>query len=229
VRLPGGRRRLAAVTVGCILAVTAAITVVVIQDPGSENVLTISGGLFYGGITTPPGLVADFPVPIENTSSVPVTLEGVTLVPLRGYPTPRLAHVGVLPEHDNLLTAARGWPIWKGDSPSSTWQMLPLRGYTVLPWKVRRSNRQRYGPLPDMIDYGVLGSRLNTDYWAAGLRITYRLGSNTYTQTLYEGGADCLGNVSFKHPATFTTVYQKYCAAIDARANKELEKIAPPG
>lgn len=137
-------------------------------------------------------------------------------------------HAGVLPEHNDLLTSARGWPIWKGTSPSRTWRLLPLRGYTVLPWKIRSSNLRRYGPMPDMIEYGVLGSRVNTDYWVAGLRVTYRLGGNTYTQTLYDGGADCVGDVSFKHMAAFTSIYRKYCAAVDVRANQELEKIAPP-
>jgi hypothetical protein len=166
---------------------------------------------------------------VENAGPIPVTLESVAVIPLPGYPTPRLVHVGVLPEHNDLLTAAQGWPIWKEDSPSSTWRLLPLRGYTVLPWKIRHSNRQRYGPLPDMIEYGVLGSRLNTDYWVAGLQVTYQLGGLIYSQKLYYGGADCVGNVSFKHPATFTKIYQKYCAATDVRANKELEKIASPG
>ncbi|HLX47236.1 MAG TPA: hypothetical protein VKS82_02780 [Streptosporangiaceae bacterium] len=226
VKLPGRRWGFAAVGAGGVLAATVAIALAATQDPGG-NVLTNGGGLSYGGIGSPPGLVADFPMQVQNTGSVPVTLESIALVPLPGYPTPRLVHAGVLPEHNDLLTSARGWPIWKGNSPSRTWRLLPLRGYTVLPWKTRSSSLRRYGPMPDMIEYGVLGSRLNTDYWVAGLRVTYRLGGNIYTQTLYDGGADCVGNFSFKHIATYMSIYRKYCAAVDVRANKELEKIAP--
>gem|GEM_PF-2228630 len=226
VKLPGRRWGFAAVGAGGVLAATVAIALAATQDPGG-NVLTNGGGLSYGGIGSPPGLVADFPMQVQNTGSVPVTLESIALVPLPGYPTPRLVHAGVLPKHNDLLTSARGWPIWKGNSPSRTWRLLPLRGYTVLPWKTRSSSLRRYGPMPDMIEYGVLGSRLNTDYWVAGLRVTYRLGGNIYTQTLYDGGADCVGNFSFKHIATYMSIYRKYCAAVDVRANKELEKIAP--
>ena len=125
------------------------------------------------------------------------------------------------------MTSAVGWPVWKAHSPSSTWQLRPLRGYVVLPWKTRSSNRRRYGPLPDMIEYGVLGAKTNTDYVAAGLRITYKLDGNTYTQKLYDGSSDCVGAVSFSKPSTYKAVYGKYCAAIDARANKELVKTAP--
>jgi hypothetical protein len=227
LKVSGRRRGLAAAGAGCLLAAAAAITVVAIQHAAGGNVLSNGGGLSYGGNVAPPGLIADFPMPVENTGSAPVTLESAALVPLPGYPTPRLIHLGVLVEHQGLLTSAVGWPVWKAHSPSSTWQLRPLRGYVVLPWKVRDSNRQRYGPLPDMIEYGVLGGKTNTDYWVAGLRITYKLGGNTYTQTLYDGGADCIGTVSFSKLSTFKKVYGKYCAAIDIKANEELEKVAP--
>jgi hypothetical protein len=229
LRLSGRRQRLAAAGAGCILAAVAAVTVIATQSPAGANVINNGGGLFYGGNVTPPGLVADFPMEVENTDSAPVTLESATLVPLPGYPIPRLVHLGVLVEHQGLLTSAVGWPVWKAHSPSSTWQLRQLPGYVVLPWKIRQGDRQRFGPLPDMIEYGVLGAKSDTDYWVAGLRITYKLGANTYTQTLYDGAANCVGAVSFSKPSTFKTIYQKYCAAIDTRANKELEKIAPPG
>jgi hypothetical protein len=225
MRLPGRWRGLAAAGAGGVLAAVAAVALATGHSGG--NVLSNGGGLFYGGNVTPPGLVSDFPMEVENTDSATVTLESAALVPLPGYPTPRLVHLGVLVEHQGLLTSAVGWPVWKAHSPSSTWQLRPLRGYAVLPWKIRDSNRQRYGPLPDMIEYGVLGAKSSTDYWVAGLRITYRLGGNTYTQTLYDGSADCVGAISFSKPSTYNAVYRKYCAAIDTRANKELEKVAP--
>jgi hypothetical protein len=216
----------AKVAAGYVLAAIVAIALFTGQHSASGHVLTNGGGLSYGAIATTPRLIADFPMQVENSGSVAVTLESATLIPLPGYPTPRLVHLGVLAEHRSLLTSAVGWPVWKAHSPSSTWQLRPLRGYTVLPWKVRMSHRRQWGPLPDMIEYGVLGTRVNTDYWVAGLRITYRLSGKTYTQTLYDGGADCLGVFDYKKPATYKALYQKHCAATDARANKELEKIA---
>ena len=212
--------------VGCTLAAAAALTAGLSHGPGS-GVLTNGGGLSYGGITTPLGIVADFPLQVENSGSVPVTLETATLVPLPGYPTPRLVHLGVLAEHDGLLTAGRGWPVWTGLSPSNAYRLRPLRGYVVLPWKTRE--RRHLGPLPDMIEYGVLGARVNTDYWVAGLRVTYRMGGSSHTQPLYEGGADCVGVVNLYQPVTVRSVYRKYCATIDPRANMELENIVPPG
>jgi hypothetical protein len=209
--------------------ITVAITLVLVRHAvGGAGVLTNGGGVSYGGTTTPPGLVVDFPLYVENTGSVPVTLESATLVPVPGFPAPRLVHLGVLAEHNNLLSSALGWPVWKAMSPSSgTWQLRSFRGYVVLPWATRQ--RRHLGPMPDMVEYGILGTRVNTDYWAAGLRITYLMGGSTYTQTLYQGGADCISPVDIHQPKEVWAFYQKYCAAIDLRANRELEKIAPVG
>lgn len=104
--------------------------------------------------------------------------------------------------------------------PGASWQP---------PWRSPWRPPKILAGTPSVIEYGVLGTRLNSDYWVAGLRITYQLGGNTYTQTLYDGGSDCVGNFSFKHIASYRNIYRKYCAATDIRANEELQKIAPPG
>ena len=46
----------------------------------------------------------------------------------------------------------------------------PLRGFIVLP-----HGRHAPGPLPDMIEYGVVGSHLG-QYAAAGITVRYRIG-----------------------------------------------------
>lgn len=127
--------------------------------------------------------------------------------------------------HRALITSSVGWPVWKGESPDSTWPLRPLRGYVVLPWAIRK--QRHLGPMPDMIEYGVLGRRTDTDYWAAGLRITHLLNGVSYVQTLYEGGRDCVGDVSFSRTASFQQVYNRYCAAEENNGYWALAKIAP--
>lgn len=210
---------------GCLLACAAvAVPLVWLSGGSSADALNNGGGLTYGGIVSPPGLVADFPLQIENASSAPVTLESARLVAVPGYPLPKLVHLGVMTEHDGLITSAVGWPVWRANSPASTYRLVPFRGYVVLPWKVRE--HRHLGPFPDMIEYGVLGTDTDTDYWAAGLSVTYRLQGQIHTQTLYEGAADCMGKVELGKPATLDAVYNKYCRTVDPRANRELEKIA---
>ncbi len=224
-RRPSGATRLAALGGGLIVIAAVTVTLTAIWPSVSVGVLGTGGGLFYGGIMSPPGQIADFPLPVRNSGSDPVVLEGAELVPLPGYPLPRLVHLGVLTEHDTLVTSGRGWPVWKGLSPTHTYRLRPLHGYIVLPWGLRQ--RRHMGPLPDMVEYGVLGDRVNTDYWAAGLKITYRFRGKSYTQVLYDGGSDCISNVNLNRSSDVDAFYHKHCAAIDQRANKELERIAP--
>jgi hypothetical protein len=158
--------------------------VIVLGGGGDPSVLTNGsppGDASAGGIVTRPGQVADFPI----------TVESARLVPLPGYATPRLVHLGVLAEHDDLLTSARGWPIPKGSTASAGYYtMRPLHGSVVLPWQERR--RRHLGPMPDMVEFGVLGTGSGRYFAAAGLDLTYRLGGNTYTQRLYAGAEDCV-------------------------------------
>jgi hypothetical protein len=141
---------------GGVLVIVAVTAAVITGTAGSAAVLTNGsppGGDYVGGIAVPTGQVADFPVTVENTGSAPVTLQSVRLIPLPGFRLPRLVHVGVLAEHKELLSAARGWPIRESGSPPSEWALRPLRGYVVLPWGLRQS--RHLGPLQDMIEYGV--------------------------------------------------------------------------
>lgn len=207
----------------CVLLAAGAALYLALRDGG--GVLSNGGGLFYGGIGATPGSVADFPLPVENSGSSPVILESAALIPVPGFPAPRLVHLGVLAEHFDLLTSDYGWPPWKGSSPSGgSWTVHPLRGYIVQPWAARQ--RRHMGPMPGMIEYGVTGTRPRTDYWAAGLRITYLYRGSRYTQSLYDGGADCAGYVDFSKPAAYGAFYRQYCAVIDRRANQEFQKMA---
>jgi hypothetical protein len=235
VQIAGARRLPAWARIalpGLVLAVAVAVAVASTGDDRSQPLTNGSprGKTYDGGIVIRPGQVADFPVVVENTGPAPVTLMKARLIPLPGSREPRLVHVGVLREHYDLLTAARGWPIAKDqalDSQSApSWAMEPLHGYVVLPWSTRK--RRRLGPLPDMIEYGVLGSRADTEYAVAGLRVTYRLNGKSYTQDLYAGGEDCIlkGDIYKFSRQRVGDLYNRYCARADSRAGDELRRLA---
>jgi hypothetical protein len=139
-----------------------------------------TGGLAFAGFALRPGQVAGYSVPVENLGGSPVTLERVALLPVPGYPAPRLVHYAVLTGHRELITYALGWPI----GPSR-----PLHGYQLQPWAWRKAHH--LGPLPDLIAYAVTATRLGV-YDAAGLIITYRAGGTQYQQKIYFGTAACV-------------------------------------
>lgn len=234
-RLTGHRPRLVASLAICLIVIVVGVVVIVIfltGGTGQSGVLSNGGppgDATDAGIVVNPGQIADFGMFVENTGPNAVTLEGARLVPLPGFRTPVLVRLGVLDEHRDLLTADKGWPIPRGSSRSSgTWAMDPLKGYVVLPWTVLKRRHPRFFS-PDMIEYGLIGRKANTDYVSAGLIITYRLDGNTYTQTVYNGGDDCVLNVDVNHRAARDALYSKYCAAIDNRAMNAVSKVAAGG
>jgi hypothetical protein len=210
---------------GAILTGAAVATVIVFGGNTGSGVLTNgspSGDTYSGGIGTAPGQIADFPVTVENTGTVPVTLEAARLVPLPGFRTPRLVHLGVLVEHNELESGDIGWPIPR-DNPSTGYlAMRPLRGYVVLPWTERQ--RRHLGPMPDMVEYGVVGTGAGRYYAAAGLDLTYRVGGRTYTQRLIDGGADCIIPGYPKLPANSPKL--KPCFAFYNRAGNAADALA---
>jgi hypothetical protein len=228
----GHRRRVVTgLAIGVVLVVAGVITVVLLTggtgQPGVLSNGSPPGDATDAGITVNPGMVADFGMTVENTGPAPVILESARLVPLPGFKTPVLVHLGVLDEHRNLLTASRGWPIPRGTSPASgTWAMDPLRGYVILPWD--GGNNPHLQPMPDMIEYGMIGPKANTVYASAGLIITYRLNGSTYTQTVYNGGEACVLNIDIYSRAE-PALQRKYCDAMDNRAMNEVYRVARGG
>jgi hypothetical protein len=205
-----------AAAAGIVVAVAAVvITITVTRSPGSGVLSNGSppGGAAYAGIAVRPGQLADFAVTVENSGSQPVTLERASLVPLDGFRAPQLARIGVLAEHSNLLVAARNWPIPRGNTPSAGYyRMHALAGYVVLPGRTRQARKRKLGPLPDIVEYAVLGRSPDTDYISAGLKITYRLQGATYTQTLYSGGDACVLATNLARAAQRQALYNRYCA-----------------
>jgi hypothetical protein len=215
-----------------VAAVVVATTLAGSGGGGGAVVLTNGsrpGHAYVGGNAFHPGEVADFPVTVENTGSAPVTLLSARLIPVPGFRMPRLIHLGVLAEHEELLTSAQGWPIRETDHPPGGWAIRPFHGYVVLPWSVRK--RRHLGAIQDMIEYGVVGSGVNVNYAAAGLRVTYRVGGSIHTQNLYDGGVDCVlaaSTFGYKH-ARFEAQTRKYCDGSYERVSNAVFKLAAGG
>lgn len=208
---------------GAVLIASAVTAVLIVVESPGPGVLTNGsrpGDTYAGGYGATPGQIADFPVEVENTGSVPVVLLGARLIPLPGFRTPRLVRLGVLVEHNELETGDNGWPIPK-DNPSAGYlAMHPLRGYVVLPWKERQS--RHLGPLPDMVEYGVVGTG---GYYAdAGLDVTYRIGGSVYTQRLIAGGEDCIVSAHQKLSANSPEV--NACEKFDEKADHAVDALA---
>ncbi|MGA2530578.1 MAG: hypothetical protein ABSG36_15655 [Acidimicrobiales bacterium] len=155
---------------------------------GSPN-----GSVSSGGITATSGQVVDFPVMVQNNGAQPATLLSATLLPVPGFPMPSLVHPAVLDEHEELVTATHGWPVrpefCAGHQARCYGKVLgskPLPGFLVLP-----HGRHGPGPLPYMIEYAVVGSRIG-QYGVAGIALTYEVGDTVQTVRLYEGSDDCV-------------------------------------
>jgi hypothetical protein len=208
VSVPSPRRRFRrialiamAVVVTAAVAVTVGLVVIGSGEPLLDNASS-GGASFWGGNTTTPGQVVDFPVEVENPGAQAAVLLSATLIPVPGFPTPRLVHLAVLDEHRERVTSAVGWPPsdtkcsvgptgrCTGKGTTKVFPSRPLRGFVVLP-----HDRHGPGPLPDMIEYGVVGSRPG-QYGTAGLALRYRIGSADYVVNLYAGGLDCVARSS---------------------------------
>jgi hypothetical protein len=83
--------------------------------------------------------------------------------------------------------------------------------------------------MPDMIEYGVVGTRPGTDYVTWGLVVTYRAGGATRSAVLYNGGDACVLDVKLSNNAARERLYRRYCAAADSRAENALFTVAARG
>ena len=178
------------------IVVAIAIGVALSASSWSKRSLTNAspqGSAFWGARATTPGQVVYFPVTVQNNGAQPVVLLSATLLPVPGFATPKLVHLVVLDEHEELVTSSLGWPISSTGchlpdggciGKGKLYKSRPLRGFVVLP-----HGRHGPGPFPDMIEYGVVGSRLGR-YGVAGILLTYRVGEAVLAVRLLDGGLD---------------------------------------
>jgi hypothetical protein len=128
-----------------------------------------------------PGQPAAFPAFLPP-SGVPVTLVSARLLKLPGFPAPRLIHLGVWSQVGGWDTMTVGLPPRDcgGGAPCDA-PGHPLAGYRLRP---RDEN--------EIVYFWVTAPLRPGRYYAAGLRITYRVGSATYTGNLIAGAEMCV-------------------------------------
>jgi hypothetical protein len=194
-----------------LAAVVSVVLELLLGATTGNGPVSNGGGLGYSFLEVAPGQIGDFPVTIVNSGSSPVLLDSASLLPIPGFPLPRLVDLGVMGEHFNLLTD-RGWP---PDGPTASsqaarWSVRPFAGFEVL--SAVRLRQLKVGPLPDIVEFGVEGMHPGTDYWAAGLAISYTVSGRSYTARLYEGGGICVVK-------KMTSGTMDACSADSQRAN----------
>jgi hypothetical protein len=129
-----------------------------------------------------PGQPAAFPAFLP-APKVPVTLVSARLLRLPGFPAPRLIHLGVWSQIGGINTIVVGLP-----PPHSCHRGAPcdapghrFSGYRLMPHDGH-----------EVVYFWVAAPRHPGHYYVAGLRVTYRVGSGTYTGNLYAGMEVCV-------------------------------------
>lgn len=186
---------LALVLTGCTGAASDANAPYTVAGLNAEIGAAAPGEPTYAGI----------PTAIRTGS---VVLESATLAQLSGFPLPHMVGVGLVPSKD-WLTGGQGWPIRNAPvGRNGTAPVRPLAGYVLTAGH------------PIAIYYAFSGDRSGQTYYAAGIRLTYRRGTQDYTVMLYQIGADCV-------VAGYPKVAAKTCD-ISPAANKQINALPHP-
>lgn len=197
------RSRKLGVATFVVLVSATAITVALTAASGPSLNFNVAG-VYYGGVLTNPGDVADFSVILQSSSSKSITLLGLSLVPLPGYATPKLVHVALLGRSRNHPAGTTGWP------PRTN------IGNDVYPTRSAFGTRIVIGPgrLPILV-YGVTGSRPGRLYGAAGVNLRFRVDGMVQTTEAFAGGFDCVQKFS----RIATRAQLRRCDRLFARAD----------
>jgi hypothetical protein len=170
------RSRLAIVAVIGLAVVVAAVIWLNLGSGAAGLDGAINGGT-WAGIPVRPFEIADYTGFLGNNTGQVVTLESASLVPLKGFPAPRLAHVAVEPGKA-FIASGRGWP--------------PVRGAeSFTGYRVRRGQRVQ-------IAYGVEASKVG-EYGDEGIRVTVLVGGDSVTVTVLSVAGTCVIQMPLKH------------------------------
>jgi hypothetical protein len=150
-------------------------------------------GIDLGGIPVQADRPAVFSAPLVASAATPLTLLGVKLISIPGFPIPRLIHVSLLGRSLSYPTGTTGWPP-TAPGAKKTYPLRRFAGAKVDPVAPRG------GGLPPTVLYAVAGAELNHVYAVAGLEITFRVGTTRFTKPVYEGGMACV--VKFRSSAS---------------------------
>jgi hypothetical protein len=113
--------------------------------------------------------------------TVAVRLVAARLLPVPGYPAPRLVHLGVWHIFHGLTAKGSGWPPHGcgGAAPCNS-PGARFAGYQLHP-----------GDSQEVVYFWVMPPQPG-NYYVAGLIVTYRVGSHTYEGSLYSAGLMCV-------------------------------------
>jgi hypothetical protein len=142
----------------------------------SEPASGLDGSIGYccsAGVATAPGQPADYTGFLANHTGHVVTLKSATLLPLKGFRTPRLVHLAVEPTRE-FAASETGWPP-AGDNL----HLVPFAGAHV-----SRGRRVQ-------ILYAVVAGKVG-EYGDAGIRVTVVVGSSPATVDVLSAAGTCV-------------------------------------
>jgi hypothetical protein len=139
-----------------------------------------------GGAPARVGQPADYTVFVVNNTSQSVTLRSATLLPLRGFTAPRLAHVAVEAGRQ-IAYAVLDWP------PGRGFDLRPFAGYVVHPGKRVQ------------IMYSIVAGSPG-DYVAKGVRVTASQGGDLLSVDALGASLTCVSAARHPHPCPGSTI-----------------------
>jgi hypothetical protein len=156
-----------------------------------------------------PGISAAYPAWLPK-SKAPVTLVSAKLLTIPGFPAPRLVRLGVWHIFHGLTAMEVGWP------PHGCGGAAPCNA----PGARFAGFRLRPGDSQELVYFWVVAPH-DGYYYVAGLRVTYKIGSRTYTGNLFSGGEMCVHTAWREHRQRFNNT----CNFSD-KADAELTRMS---
>ncbi len=187
------------------LVISVVITLTVAGTPG-PSVNFNAAGVYFGGVPSNPGDVADFSAILQSSSKMRITVLDVSLIPLPGFATPNLVHTALLLNSRNFPAGTTGWPPLRGVGN----EVYPMRN------AIGASIRIGVANLPILV-YGVSGSKPGRLYAVAGINVRFLANGVTYNAIVFAGGFDCVQEFSLV--ATHSEI--KWCSHQYALANSK--------
>jgi hypothetical protein len=194
--------------------VLVVLSIVVYWSRRSDAVLFDGYATGMGGIPVQPGQSAVFSVPLISDAARPMTLVAVRLVPVPGFPNPKLVHVALLGRSGMGPSGTTGWP---PVAPGGAYPLRCLAGTRVDPVVPSRYSS------PPIVLYGVTGAVVKEVYAVAGIQVEYRIGTSTFAEPVYTGGMACV--VRFASPSGPSLAQEDWCEGRYALIEKASSRL----
>jgi hypothetical protein len=204
----------AGIAIAAAVIVLAAVGATVYLLQGSTDRLESDSGkgevlADYGSINALPGQSADFSAVVINPGNAQAVFVSAALIPLRGYPVPRLVHLGVVhatPIIGSTLVSDDGWP------PNGI-KVRPFIGAGLAHGEIA-------------VAFGVSGDTLGRDYAVAGLRIRYRVQGHVYDLQAWSAALDCVSPGDNGGPGHLTSQEFNACQNAEVNVDGRTAKMA---